>query len=71
MTESTSSTDSASKCQKCGADFACLASDIKACHCSEVHLTSEQHRYMAARWKGCLCGHCLAEVAYGKVDYKI
>jgi hypothetical protein len=56
------------KCQKCGADFACLASDIKACHCSQVQLTREQHQYIEARWKGCLCRPCLAEIASGKTN---
>ncbi|WP_220463795.1 cysteine-rich CWC family protein [Sediminihaliea albiluteola] len=64
MVESnTSSKHEAVRCPRCDDKFFCIPGAISICHCFDIALSREQREYIAERWQGCLCGHCLTTLA--------
>lgn len=49
-------------CPRCDAEFECKSGSISLCQCQSIELHSRQAEYVAARYEGCLCAACLAEL---------
>lgn len=53
----------AARCPRCGGSFHCGAHDSTPCACGTLTLTPALRSDLAARYAGCLCLRCLAEMA--------
>ncbi len=47
------------KCQRCGENFSCQASNISVCDCSSIELKVETKEFLAKTYYDCLCPNCL------------
>jgi hypothetical protein len=53
------------RCPRCGGAFHCGAADPGPCACTTVRLDAATLATLQARYSGCLCLRCLADVAAG------
>ncbi|WP_066628032.1 cysteine-rich CWC family protein [Labilibacter marinus] len=51
------------ECPKCSQAFNCRNDEIFECHCIYVPVSGEAQKYLAEKYKDCLCNICLREVA--------
>jgi hypothetical protein len=51
-------------CESCGQGFECLG---YLCWCSKLGITEQQMDWITARYKDCLCSHCLQKIAAGEL----
>ena len=61
MTEESSYTPRT--CPRCGKLFVCRNDDVLNCQCVSVALSAADLAYIAERHEGCLCVHCLRDLA--------
>jgi len=47
-------------CPRCGQAFQCGVNDDQPCWCSRVALSAATLAELEKRYRGCLCGSCLA-----------
>ena len=50
-------------CPRCGGAFHCGVDDATPCACTAPVLAPEQLRQLQAQYDGCLCLHCLRQLA--------
>lgn len=55
----------AAACPRCQNMFVCDAEHIRACACSSISLTADQHADIAASYSSCLCADCLQVISAG------
>jgi len=46
-------------CPRCHRLFVCKAAAIENCDCRQLSLSDELKAYIATKYTGCLCFHCL------------
>lgn len=46
-------------CERCGVNFECNASDIKACFCYVIPLSENTRKEIKEKYSDCLCADCL------------
>ncbi|QPD03976.1 MAG: hypothetical protein Nkreftii_001750 [Candidatus Nitrospira kreftii] len=51
-------------CESCGRSFECVGYQ---CWCGKLGITEKQMDWIAARYKDCLCSHCLQKIAAGEL----
>jgi hypothetical protein len=56
-------TERADVCPRCGGEFHCGVNDVAPCVCTTLDLSDELLKQLRARFVGCLCVVCLAELA--------
>jgi len=54
-------------CESCGALFSCGAAVDVTCWCDAVRLTPEMLAGLRAKYRDCLCPHCLSGAANVKL----
>ncbi len=55
-------------CPRCGGPVHCGAADVQGCWCSRLTLDSATLEQLHARYQGCLCAGCLAQLAKAAAD---
>jgi len=55
--------DPNASCARCGGDFHCGAHDPEPCACTGMRLSPDLLADLRQRYRGCLCLHCLRELA--------
>ncbi|MBC2595309.1 cysteine-rich CWC family protein [Ruficoccus amylovorans] len=51
------------RCPRCGRDFVCRTHDIAHCQCAGIAMTPQLSTRIKETYDGCLCRHCLQELA--------
>ncbi|MGY0196640.1 cysteine-rich CWC family protein [Leptothrix sp. BB-4] len=51
------------RCPRCGGPFRCGIDDPGPCACTRITLDAATLAQLRARWTGCLCLDCLADLA--------
>jgi hypothetical protein len=46
-------------CQRCKQTFICNPTNIAACACSKIELSSEEISFIAKHYSNCVCNACL------------
>ena len=65
MTDQTAPGMETDRCPRCGGAFHCGMADATPCPCTTVTLSPALLAMLRARFDGCLCGRCLADLAQG------
>ena len=55
--------DAPDTCPRCGGGFHCGANDATPCACNGLTLSATLRAELGARYAGCLCLRCLAELS--------
>jgi len=46
-------------CERCHQPFICNPTNIAACDCSKIQLSTEEISYVAKHYSNCVCNTCL------------
>lgn len=50
------------KCPRCKGDFECNDTNIEACQCKSINLSSQAYQYIRGNYTDCLCLACLQQI---------